>query len=235
LPTARSALRRRLITNFAVGIALAAVSAGCTTTGTSDVDASDFDYRLRHPIMISEEPEALEMRVGMNGPALSPEIEARIRDYVREYQSNGTGSITIQVPTGSANEIAAASTGRAVHYALVRSGVPQSHIVVAPYHVGDHSEVAALRLSYLRVKAVVPRCGVWPESSTVDYRNAQYHNFGCAGQQNLAAMVDNPADLLRPQPLDPSNGARRAKVITDYSQGAETKSEITLIPSGIGG
>ena len=65
------------------------------------------------------------MPVGMNGPALSPQIETAIRNYVGDYRENGTGSITIQVPTASANEVAAASTGHAIHYALVRAGVPR--------------------------------------------------------------------------------------------------------------
>jgi pilus assembly protein CpaD len=217
-----------------VGLAaLAIATSGCTTTATSDVNPADFNYRERHPILLSEEPEVLDLRVGMNGPALSPEIEAAIRDYVAEYRADGTGAITIQVPVGSANEVAAASTGRAVHYALVRAGVPQSHVDIAPYHVGDHSEVAALRVSYLRVKAVVPRCGIWPERSPNDFRNSDSYNFGCASQQNLAAMVADPADFVRPHPMAPANGARRAKVITDYSTGAETKSNIMLIQSNI--
>lgn len=214
---------------------LAAVSAGCSTTGTSDVNLADHDYRLRHPIMISNAPEVLDIRVGMSGPALSPEIEAAVREYVRGYQRDGTGSLTIQVPTASANEVAAASTGRAVHYALVRAGVPRASIVVAPYHVGDHAKVASLRLSYLRVKATTPECGIWPDTAPADYRNKDYHNFGCASQQNLAAMVANPADLVSPRPLSPANGARRAKVITDYSQGAETKSSGTLNIDDLGG
>jgi pilus assembly protein CpaD len=209
--------------------ALAVLSAGCSTF----VEPSDYDFRERHPIMISEEPEVLDMRIGMNGPALSPEIEVAVRDYVRDYQADGTGGITIQVPTGSANEIAAGKTGRAVHYALVRSGVPQSSISVAPYQVGDHSKTATLRLSYLRVKAVAPRCGVWPETSPNDLRNTELYNYGCASQQNLAAMVANPADLVRPQPMGPASGTRRAKVISDYGRGDETKSNIMLIESDI--
>ena len=127
--------------------------------------------------MISEEPEVFDMPVGMNGPALSPEIETAIRDYVREYRADGTGSITIQVPTGSANAVAAASTGHAVHYALVRAGVPRGQIQVAPYEVGDHAKVAPLRLSYLRVKAVVPHCGIWPDDSDGNYRNTRLPQF----------------------------------------------------------
>lgn len=202
--------------------ALAMLSAGCSTTSVTEVDPRDYDYRERHPIMLSEEPEILDMRVGMNGPALSPEIETAIRDYVDGYRSAGTGNITIQVPTGSANEIAAGKTGRAVHYALVRAGVPQSRIAVAPYDTGDHSKVASLRLSYLRVKAVTPRCGIWPETEPNDFSNTALYNHGCSSQQNLAAMVANPADLVRPQPMSPANGARRSAVIKTYETNGNT-------------
>jgi pilus assembly protein CpaD len=198
---------------------LAALSAGCSPVATTSQARFDADYHLRHPIVISDEPEVLDMPIGMSGPALSPEIEVAIRDYVREYRSHGTGSITIQVPTGSANEVAAASTGHAVHYALVRAGVPRGHIRVAPYPVGDHAEMASLRLSYLRVKAVTPECGVWPDVGPASQQN---YDFGCASQQNLAAMVADPADLLRPRPMTPADGARRAETIRTYEATGNT-------------
>lgn len=222
MPTAKPNRSRfaRVLLGGAALAALAALSTGCTAT--TDVNTADFDHRQRHPIMFSEEPEVFDMKVGMKGPAISPEIETAIRDYVHEYRSDGTGSITIQVPTGSANEYAAASTGRAVHYALVRAGVPRGHIEVAPYEVGDHAKVGALRLSYLRVKAVVPTCGIWPEREPNSINNVQYENFGCASQQNLAAMVANQADLLRPRPMAPVNGGRRANVIQIYVETGNT-------------
>lgn len=219
--------------------ALAVLSAGCSTTQLADADPRNYDHRERHPIMISEEPEVLDMRVGMNGPALSPEVETAVRDYARGYRSDGTGNITIQVPTGSANEIAAGKTGRAVHYALVRAGVPQSHISVAPYNAGDHSKVASLRLSYLKVKAVTPRCGIWPEVEPNDFSNSSLYNHGCSAQQNLAAMVANPADLVRPQPMTPANGARRSSVIKTYettgNTGWQPAPATNLISGDVGG
>jgi pilus assembly protein CpaD len=225
----------RALLGGAALVLLATLASGCSTTGTHDSNPADYDYRLRHPIVLSNEPEVLDMHVGMSGPALSPEIEVAVRDYVDEYRADGTGSITIQVPTGSANEVAAASTGRAVHYALVRAGVPRSHIQVAPYEVGDHAQLAPLRLSYLRVKAVVPECGVWPDGSITNARNSDIYNLGCAQQQNLAAMVENPADFVRPRPMAPADGARRADVISKYRRGEDTKSNVILIQSGLGG
>ena len=214
---------------------LAALLGGCSTIGTSDVDLARHDPRHRHPIMISNEPEVLVIPVGMNGPALSPAIERTIRNYVAGYAQDGTGAITIQVPTASANAVAAAQTGQAVHYALVRAGVPHSNIQVAPYFVGDHAKVAPMRLTYLRVKAVAPKCGLWPETLPNDFKNSQYHNFGCASQQNLAAMVANPADFVAPEPMTPASGARRAKVIIDYSKGEETRSEVELLDTSLEG
>lgn len=212
---------RRILT-FATLALLAGAAAGCSTTGTSDVDVTAHDPRLRHPIMISNEPEVLEIPVGMKGPALSPAIERAIRGYVAGYAEHGTGAITIQVPTASANEGAAGQTGQAVHYALVQAGVPHSQIQVAPYYVGDHAKVAAMRLTYLRVKAVAPKCGIWPETLPNRFDNAQYHNFGCAAQQNLAAMVANPADFVAPEGVAPANGARRADVIKKFSETGNT-------------
>jgi pilus assembly protein CpaD len=213
---------------------LAAFAAGCSTTGTTTADLALHDYTERHPIMISEEPEVLDIPVGMNGPALSAEIETAIRNYVAGYRQDGTGPISIQVPTAAANEMAAGATGHAVHYALVRAGVPHGHIQVVPYYFGNHAKTATLRLSYLRVKAVAPSCGIWPETTSGSNENGQYYNFGCATQQNLAAMVANPADLIAPQPMQPANGARRAKVLSDYAQGADPKSATTLIDSSVG-
>jgi pilus assembly protein CpaD len=242
MPSATSTMWIRRSRAAATGASLAllaALSAGCSTVGTSDVNLADYDHHKRHPIMISEEPEVLNIPVGMNGPAVSPEIERAIRDYVDEYRENGTGVITIQVPTASANENAAAATGRAAHYALVNAGVPHSLIQVAPYYVGDHAKTATLRLSYLRVKAVTPRCGVWAERHPNRLDNAQYHNFGCASQQNLAAMVANPADFVRPRPVAPANGQRRAAVIRTYAEkgntGWDPAPETGLIEGDIGG
>jgi pilus assembly protein CpaD len=211
------------------------LAAGCASTATSDVNPADFDFHKRHPILISNEPENMDLPVGMRGPAISPEIERVVRNYVSEYRADGTGAITIQVPTGSANEIAAATTGHAVHYALVRAGVSRGHIRVAPYEVGDHAEMAPLRLSYLRVKAVVPSCGIWPAETNGSYRNVDYYNLGCAQQQNLAAMVSNPADFVRPQPMGPADGYRRADIISKYRRGEDPQNNILLIESGIGG
>lgn len=217
----RGRLKRTAPSFAALGL-LACLAAGCSSTGTTTVNMIDYDHHRRHPIMLSEEPETIDIPVGMNGPAMSREVAGAVANFAAGYRQNGTGLMTIQVPTSSANEVAAGSTGRAVHYALVQAGVPHGQIQVAPYYAGDHARAAPVRLSYLRVKAVAPQCGVWPELSSNNRHNPQYQNFGCAQQQNLAAMVANPADFVMPRATTPANGRRRARVITTYEEVGNT-------------
>ena len=229
---------RAVLTSAAfVGAVLAL--AGCSTEHAALVEPLAYDQDLRHPILLSDEPEVLDIPVGMRGPALSPQIETAIRTFAQGYRQSGTGSLAIQVPTASANEIAAATTGRAIHYALIRAGVPRRSIEIAPYYVGDQAKIAAVRLAYNRVKAVVPQCGLWPENGAFDRESRQAPNFGCAEQQNLVAMVANPADLIAPQPMTPANAARRAGTITTYAQTGNTgwapSPKSDLIGASIGG
>ena len=49
--------------------------------------------------------------------------------------------------------------------------------------------------------------------------NRPYHNFGCANQRNLAAMIDNPADLEQPRPETPAYTMRRNAAFEKYRKG----------------
>ncbi len=209
--------------------------AGCQSTATTDIQLMRQDYTKHHPIMLSEEPHYLELAIGMKARTLSADIARAIHNHVADYRKTGTGAMTIQVPSGSANEVAAVSAGREAARIMVRAGVPKSLIRMVPYKVHNGDKIAPVRLTFLKVKAVTPECGLWPEDSTATVDNSPYYNFGCAQQHNLAAMVDNPADFAAPRAIGAANGARRAKVLTDYAQGNETKSGSSLIGSEIGG
>jgi pilus assembly protein CpaD len=233
-PPTRSAGLRRGLPGALAAILVAAVAAGCQTRNTA-VHLADHDYRQRHPIMIAEDPEVLDIPVGMKAGELSPQIARAIRGFVADWRRNSTGALTIQVPTASANEVAAADAAHAARRIALQAGVPVSHLRMAPYHFGDLGGVAPLRLSFLKIKAVAPQCGLWPDDTAADPHNRNYFNFGCANQANTAAMVADPGDFVAPRALDPANGARRAKVITDYQKGQETRSNTELLGSNISG
>ena len=70
--------------------------------------------------------------------------------------------------------------------------------------------MATIRLNYPKISAVAGPCGLWPEDlgpsikNKSYFENKPYYNFGCAYQRNMAAMVDNPSDLVQPRSETPA-------------------------------
>jgi pilus assembly protein CpaD len=144
--------------------------------------------------------------------------------WVRE----GTGAIVADVPVDTPNAGAAANSFREVRALLAAGGVPPRGITLRHYHPDDARTLATIRLSYPRIAAVAGPCGLWPEDlgpSTLNNsynENKPYYNFGCANQRNLAAMIDNPSDLVQPRPETPAYTARRTAAFEKYRKGEST-------------
>jgi pilus assembly protein CpaD len=114
---------------------------------------------------------------------------------------------------------------------LEAGGVPRDGIKLRHYTPDDPRTLATVRLTYPRMAAVAGPCGVWPEDlgpSIKDpnyFENKSYYNFGCAYQRNMAAMVENPADLVQPRPETPSYTARRTEGFDKYRKGTTTTTD----------
>ena len=89
--------------------------------------------------------------------------------------------------------------------------------------------VAPVRLAYSTVTAQVKGCGQWPADLTESAQSRNYHNFGCASQNNLAQMVANPADLLGPRASGPIEPGRRTTVIGNYIRGESTRADTAIV------
>ena len=59
--------------------------------------------------------------------------------------------------------------------------------------------------------------------------NKSYYNFGCAHQRNLAAMIDEPSDLVQPRAETPAYTIRRSTAFEKYRKGTSTT---TSYPDG---
>jgi pilus assembly protein CpaD len=208
-----------------------AMLAGCQSVTATHTTLTDQDYRKRHPILIAEQPEVMDIPVAMKASELTPDINRSIHRFVSAYRASGTGFMNIQVPAGSANEVAALTAARAAKNVVQRSGVAPGHIRVSPYQVDNKAWVAPVRLSFLKVKAVAPDCGIWPEDLGKPDTDKQFFNFGCAHQQNLAAMVQNPSDLIAPREMTPADGEQRSRVIDLYRNGGDPSASIQTQPN----
>ena len=129
--------------------------------------------------------------------------------------------------SGSPNSASAHHVGARVAEVIRTAGVPGNRISTVTYHAQEHGASAPIRLSYGAVRASVEGCGQWPADLTRSPENKNFHNFGCASQNNLAAIISNPADLLGPRGMTGVDAARRSNEIRDYREnGGGTELEI---------
>lgn len=210
---------------FGISAALGA----CTQTGGEIVTASvPNDYRLRHPIAVQEADRSIVIFVGQNRGGLSGPQRNDVMGLAQTWVREGTGAIVADVPVDTANARSAAAAFREIRSILGASGVPSRAIILRRYHPDDISTLPTIRLSYPKISAVAGPCGLWPEDlgPNIDNsgynENRPYHNFGCATQRNLAAMVDNPADLEQPRPETPAYTPRRSIAFEKYRKGIAT-------------
>jgi pilus biogenesis lipoprotein CpaD len=111
--------------------------------------------------------------------------------------------------------------------AALRQTLPNADIQIEG--VGD----GTIRLSYPKISAIAGPCGLWPEdigpsiNNKSYFDNKQYFNFGCAYQRNMAAMVDNPSDLVQPRSETLAYTTRRTVAFEKYRKGTATT---TLYP-----
>jgi len=224
-PVDRLRILRLLGALFGLSTALGA----CTFTGAEVVTASiPDDYRLRHPIAIEEANRSVVIFVGRARGGLSDSQRADVLGLAQVWVREGTGAIVADVPVDTPNAQAAASSFREIKALLAAGGVPPRGITLHHYHPDDARTLATIRLSYPRIAAVAGPCGLWPQDlgpSVLNNgysENRDYYNFGCAYQRNMAAMIDNPADLVQPRPETPAYTIRRTEGFEKYRKGNTT-------------
>jgi pilus assembly protein CpaD len=203
----------------------AAGLAGCNWSRHEIVGAVPDDYRTRHPIVLDEDIAVLDIPIGPGGSRLAPDSYANVMAFGDRFRRSGSPVIAVVTPRGSPNEQAARRSAGEIQAALASSGIPAQAISVRSYAATSRDTTAPIRLAYSRVVARTDQCGQWPDQLTNNSENRNYHNFGCATQQNLAAIVENPLDLVYPRDSAPPDAGRRGTVLENYRQGTATQSD----------
>jgi pilus assembly protein CpaD len=209
-------------------VGLAVALGACTHTDEQTTASIPDDYRLRHPIAIQEANRSVVIFIGQARGGLSASQRADVMGLAQTWLHEATGAIVADLPVDTSNARAAADSLREIHSLLAAAGVPPRGIVVHRYHPDDPRQMATIRLSYPKISAVAGPCGLWPEDigpsikNKSYFENKQYYNFGCAYQRNMAAMVDNPSDLIQPQSETPAYTTRRSEAFEKYRKGNTT-------------
>jgi pilus assembly protein CpaD len=202
---------------------LAAAVAGCQTTATDTTGGIPERFQERHPIRVVQGKKSLVVFVGTGRGGLSAMQRAEVLSFARNWQRDATGGVTIDRPMGGANERAVTDTLRETLSIIVAAGVPNHGIGVRPYQASGE-RTPPLRLSFPQMVAEAGPCGLWPDDlgpsyDPKHYENREYYNFGCGTQRNLAAMVENPADLVQPRGETPAYTAKRTFQVDKWRKG----------------
>jgi pilus assembly protein CpaD len=216
---------------------LALTLAACASAGKIDrhviVGSVPQDYRTTHPIAIEEGIATMDVPVGLNTAHLTPQAKGNIAGFAGQFAASGSAVIAIVTPSGSRNATVATWISYEIKDVLLAGGVDPKAIDMRVYPATAVENTAPIRIAYARVAAQTAGCGPWPDQSGRNPENRNYYNFGCASQQNLAALVDNPLDLLYPRGMTPADAARRAAVLEKYRKGDPIQGDYSRETGGV--
>ena len=200
-------LRRRTVTRLAPLLLIAAL-AGCGQSSLNgeidDVYNPPMHYQ-RHPISVVKDTARIELVPHRGGLT---RIE---RNEVARFAQSALATASRSIGLSHPRNAEAAATAAGARSILIGEGVPSHMIVTTAYNGGG-----PVSLSFSRTIARTEPCGDWNDNLARTGENEPFPDFGCAHQQNIAAVVANPNDFVTPRAETPSDAARRSQIFTDY-------------------
>lgn len=213
-PAGIARIRRSVVP--ALAVALAALLAGCANRDSITVGSIPDDYRTTHPIVIAEKNQKIDLPVGAGDRGMTGAQRDALLGFLDGYDRSAAPALTIAIPAGSANEVAARAAGRDFARAAMAAGVKRNRIVMTSYQSAVPEASAPVRVAFVAVRAQTDKCGRWPEDMLETSENKHYADYGCSSQNNLAAQVANPNDLLGPRKQSEIDAENRGAVIDVY-------------------
>jgi pilus assembly protein CpaD len=199
------------------GLCLAAVlMAGSCAAPSNDGNMRMEDGAANHPISV--EPSYQSLKLSYAG-ALSAADQARLDAFVADYKGHGNGSIAVSAPAGTMSPAMINFFAQRIN----EMGVSKDRILVATHDAPDGD--MRVEINYVSYQAHTDKCGDWSENLAFTADNETPKNFGCAVQQNIAAQIADPRDLLHPRDMQDASAVRRDTVIGNYELGKITSAD----------
>lgn len=198
---------RRIATGLLPLLALSACAGGTQNRGLESV----------HQPVVTRTDYAIDVSTSSDGLAAGE--AQRLAGWLASLRLGYGDKVAIEDPSPAGSAVRDDVAREVSRYGLLLSDdVP---LTGAPVALGS------ARIVISRMRATVPGCPDFSRNSSSEFNSNTSSNQGCAINANLAAMVANPADLVRGQAgsgID--DQATSAKAIDSYRKAA---------PSGGGG
>ena len=197
------------------------------------------DYRQRHPIVLANQPQKLDLYITSDEGHLDKRQSADLQAFAGLFGSSGQGQITVLLPSTMAPSVAQAHL-KTIRERLASAGV-KGYLKVGNYVPEQPDLASPIHLSFLQLGARVnSKCGEWPAdlasgSSAEGWQNRPYYNLGCATQANLAAQIADPVDFVQPRLEESADVQMRTRAITAVRSGSDPGTAWTTTNTNIGG
>jgi len=186
--------------------------AGCATDDLAlDDTYQPYAPSERYPIEYSKAPVTIQ--VATTSGTLQPSQVNAIAGFARQSLAGGATPVTIRRPAGGGKS---ARVAQEIAGLLVQQGVPSHLIRKGTYPAGSGSPV---QISYAKAYAHTKPCGEWDENLANTAQNTRYSNHGCAVQSNIAAMIADPNDIVRPRSESMGEGSASVAAVTKVTTG----------------
>lgn len=147
-----------------------------------------------HQPVVSRADYALDVQSGPDG--IGPDEARRVTGWMDTLRIGYGDTIALDDPYGATRATRGDVAQIAARYGLLLSD--EAPVTGSPVTPGT------VRIVVSRSRAAVPGCADWSRMNDPNFNAHTASNYGCATNTNLAAMVANPADLVRGAP---GNGA----------------------------
>ncbi len=169
---------------------------------------------------------ALALRVAEDGHGLTPQSLAEANRMLFSQ-----GRLPLQTLSITPFNARGEALAQRLAQALLRSGARQPIVKPRPVEAARLKEAQDntwdLELQSEAMVVSLPECRVAQPDQLMLRPYDGVGRLGCATRANLAAMVSDPRDLMRPRTLDGANGAAAVAAVTRYQEG-DTRDLIDL-------
>ena len=209
------------MTHLKTGIALAALGLALTACASSDTMRTPTAFM--NSVQIAESIERLELYTRPNGLELSARDQLAVSQFLQNYGRRGDGPIYINIPSAAASGMGAQQAQAIIRQNLASMGLSAAGVQTGQYH-SAYGAPAPVVVSYRTLKAVPQDCRTLG-NLTYTHTNQPYDGFGCAQTANLAAMIDDPRQLLEPYTMGAPDSQRRQTIYDKYIEGENPASD----------
>lgn len=218
-----SAVRKKaMLAICLVGASL--LLSGCLRPDEDHMEFFYISHEDRHPIHIKENMQELALQTNTRD-GLSDREKRRLKKFFYKYRQQGSEGIQVYIPRASEDKVSVVRAVETVKDLANSAGITRGYLDIRSFRTSYDDTL--LRLKYSYATASTPKCGDYSQNLSVNDSNLHYHNYGCATQKNIAAMLANPRDLKGPRGVESrGRSSERRDVIWDkYVKGETTVSQ----------